>query len=88
MTLFGDSKTMEKDFDLIILTSNMLFQHVEVSFDLLCFLTLQLNNGPAIKADPTVHVEDLTLLFIDSDTDILLHVVDSLDLILCEPSDK
>ena len=40
--LFGGSKTMEKDLNLVILTSDMVFQHIEVSLDLLCLLTLQL----------------------------------------------
>ena len=65
MTLLGSSKTVEKDLDLVILTSNTLFQRVEASLYLLHLLTLQLNNGLAIKADPTVHVEDLMLLFVD-----------------------
>ena len=55
---FGSNKTMEKDLDLVILTSDTLFQRVEVSLYLLRLLTLQLNNRSAIKADSTVHVED------------------------------
>ena len=73
---------MEKDFDLVILTSNTLFQRVKTSFYLLRLLTLQLNNGPTIKADPTIHVEDLMLLFVDSSADIILHIADDLELVL------
>ena len=82
MTFFGDSKMMEKNFDLIILTSDTLFQHVKVSLDLFRLLTLQLNNGPAIKADPTVHVKDLTLLFVDGSMDVILHTADGSEPIL------
>ena len=81
-TLLGSSKTVEKDLDLVILTSNTLFQHVEVSLYLLCLLTLQLNNGPTIKADLTVHVEDLMLLFVDGSTDVVLHIADGLEPVL------
>ena len=73
---------MEKDLNLVVLTSNTLFQHIKASLYLLRLLTLQMNNGSALKADPTVHVEDLVLLFIDGDTNILLHVADGLELIL------
>ena len=65
---------MKKDLDLVILTSDTLFQHIEASLYLLRLLTLQLNNGPAIKADPTVHVIDLTLLFVDGSANIVLDV--------------
>ena len=82
MTLLGRSKKVEKDLDLIILTSNTLFQRVKASLDLFRLLTLQLNNGTAIKADPTIHVEDLTLLFVDGSADIILHVADGLEPIL------
>ena len=75
-TLFGGSKTVEKDLDLVILTSDTLFQHVKTSLDLFCLLTLQLNDGPAVEADPLVHVVDHALLFVDGSTDIVLHVAD------------
>ena len=82
MTLLGSSETVEKNLDLVVLTSDTLFQHVKMSLYLLRLLTLQLNNGPAIKADPTVHVEDLTLLFVDGSTNVVLHVADGLEPIL------
>ena len=81
-TLLSSSKTVEKDLDLIILTGDALFQRVKASLDFFHLLTLQLNNGPAIKADPTVHVEDLMLLFVDSSVNIVLHVVDGSEPIL------
>ena len=73
---------MKKNLDLVILTSDTLFQRIKVSLDLFCLLTLQLNNGPAIKADPTIHVEDLALLFVDGSMDIVLHVTDDSEPIL------
>ena len=73
---------MEENLDLIILTSDMLLQCIEASLYLLHLLTLQLNNGPAIKADPTVHVVDLTLLFVDSSANVVLHIVDGSEPIL------
>ena len=76
MTLFGDSKTMEKDFDLVVLTSDMLFQCVEMSLYFLRLLTLQLNNRSTIKADLAVHVKDLVLLFVDGNANVLLHVTE------------
>ena len=82
MTLFSSTKTVEKDFDLVILTSDTLFQHVKAHLCLLCLLALQLNNRSAIKADSTVHVEDLMLLFVDGNTDVFLYVVDGSELIL------
>ena len=82
MIFFGGSKMVEKDLDLVILTSDTLFQRVEASLYLLHFLTLQLNNGPTVKADPTVHVEDLTLLFVDGGADIILHVANCVEPIL------
>ena len=81
-TLLGGSQMMGKDLDLVILTSNPLFQCIEVSLHLLRLLTLQLNNGPAIKADPTIHVEDLMLLLVDGSTDIVLHIADGAEPIL------
>ena len=80
--LFGSSKTMEKDLDLVVLTSDTLLQCVKASFYLLRLLTLQLNDRPAIKADPFVHIKDLALLFVDSNADVLLHVMDGLETIL------
>ena len=53
-----------------------LFQRVKASLHLFRLLTLQLNNGPAVKADLTVHVEDLTLLLVDGGADVILYVVD------------
>ena len=82
MTLFGSSKTMEKDLDLVVLPSDTLFQCIKVSFYLLRLLTLQLNDRPAIKADPFVHIKDLVLLFVDGNTDVLLHVTDGSETIL------
>ena len=73
---------MEKDLDLVVLTSDTLFQRVEASLHLFHLLTLQLNNGTAVKADPTVHVEDLTLLFVDSGANVILHVADGSEPIL------
>ena len=73
---------VEKDLDLVILTSDTLFQHIKVILHLFRLLTLQLNNGPTVKADPTVHVEDLTLLFVDSGADIILHIVDDSEPVL------
>ena len=73
---------MKKDLDLVILTSDPLFQRVKASLYILCLLTLQLNNGPTVKADPTVHVIDLTLLFVDGGANIVLHVVDGSEPIL------
>ena len=73
---------MEKDLDLVILTSDTLFQRVKVSLYLLRLLTLQLNNGPTIKADPTVYVEDLMLLFVDGGVDIVLHIADDSEPVL------
>ena len=73
---------MEKDLDLVILTSDTLLQCIKMSLHLLRLLTLQLNNGPTVKADLTVHVEDLMLLFIDGGTDIVLHVADGTEPIL------
>ena len=81
-TLFGSSKTMEKDLDLVVLTSDTLFQRVEVSLYLLCLLALQLINRSTVKVDPTVHVEDLVLLFVNSDMDVLLYIGDGSELIL------
>ena len=52
---------MEKDLDLVILTSDTLFQHVKTSLDLFRLLTLQLNDGPAVEADPLIHVVDRAL---------------------------
>ena len=73
---------MEKDLDLVILASDTLFQRLEASLYLLRLLTLQLNIGPTVKTDPTVHVVDLTLLFIDSGADIILHIVDDSEPVL------
>ena len=73
---------MEKDLDLVVLTSDTLLQCVKASFYLLRLLTLQLNNGPDIKADPTVHVENLTLLFVDGSVDVILHIADGSEPIL------
>ena len=81
-TFLGNSKMMEKDLDLVILTSDTLFQRVEASLYLLRLLTLQLNNGPAVKADMTVHVEDLRLLFVNGSMDVVLHVADDSESIL------
>ena len=81
-TLFGGIKTMEKDPNLVVLTSDMLFQRIETSLYLFCLFTLQLNNRSAIKAELTVHVEDLTLLFVDGDTNVLLYVTDGPETIL------
>ena len=81
-TLLGGDKTVEKNFDLIILTSDTLLQGIETSLYLLRLLTLQLNNGTAVKADPTAHVEDLTLLFVDCGANIILHVADGSEPIL------
>ena len=78
MALFGSSKTMEKDLNLVVLTSDILFQHIEASLYLLHLLTLQLKNRPTIKADPFVYIEDLALLFVDGNMDIFLHVTDGL----------
>ena len=55
MTLFCGSKMLEKDLDLVVLTSDTLFQCVEVILYLLHLLTLQLHDGAAVKADPLVH---------------------------------
>ena len=73
---------MEENLDLIILTSDTLLQCIEASLYLLRLLTLQLNNGPTIKADPTVHVEDLMLLFVDGGADVILHIADDSEPIL------
>ena len=73
---------MEKDLDLVILTSDTLFQHIKAILHLFCLLTLQLNNGPTVKADPTVHVENLMLLFVDGGADIILHVADDSEPVL------
>ena len=73
---------MEKDLDLVVLTSDTLFQRIEAGLYLLCLLALQLNNRSAIEADPTVQVEDLALLFVDCDMNIFLHVTDGLETIL------
>ena len=72
---------MEKDLDLVVLTSDTLFQRITASL-YLCLLTLQLNDRPAIKTDLFVHIKDLVLLFVDSDMDILLHIMDGSETIL------
>ena len=73
---------MEKDLNLVVLTSDTLFQHIKMSLYLLRLLTLQLNNTPAIKADSTVHVKNLALLFVDGNADVFLNIADGSELIL------
>ena len=73
---------MEKDLNLVILTSDTSFQRIEASLYPPHLLTLQLNDRPAIKADPFVHIKDLVLLFVDSNADVLLHVTDGSETIL------
>ena len=73
---------MEKDFDLVVLTSNALFRHVKSVLYLLRLFALQLDNGTAVEADPLVHVIHLLLLLVEGDTNILKAVVDSAKLIL------
>ena len=73
---------MEKHLDLVVLTSNMLLQHIKLVLHLLRLLALQLDYGTAVKADPLVHVIHFVLLFVEHDADILEVVVDSTELIL------
>ena len=80
--LFGGPKMMEKDLNLVVLTSDTLFQRIKASTYLLRLLTLQLNDRPAIKANLLVHIKDLVLLFVDSNADVLLHVTDGSETIL------
>ena len=54
----------------------------QTNLDLFRLLTLQLNKGPTIEADPAVHVEDLTLLFVDGGTNVILHIADGSEPIL------
>ena len=63
-TFLCSSKMVEKDFDLVILTSNVLFLCVKSTLHLFRFLALQLDYRTAVEADLLVHVVHLVLLVV------------------------
>ena len=73
---------MEENLNLIILTSDMLFQCIEVSLNLLCLLALQLYDDTAVIADPLVHVVYQVLLLVNCGLDVFHHIVESTMLVL------
>ena len=58
MSPLGNSQMSLKDLDLVVLTSDVLFQTIELMVHSLCLLILQLDNRLAVKADVLVHVVD------------------------------
>ena len=79
---------MEKNFNLVILTSDVLLQHVKPSLNFLCLLAFQLDNGTAVEADLLIHVVHSVLLFVEGDVNILKAVMDGVRHILqlvCSP---
>ena len=73
---------MEKNLDLVVLTSDTLFQHIEAIFNLLRLLALQLYNSTAVIADPLIHVIHLALLLVNRGLDVFHHIVESAMLVL------